>query len=362
MSTDPVRQVVLCDSTLRDGNHAVSHQLSAADIRSYSQAAERARLDVLEVGHGNGLGASSLQVGRAALSDVEMLLTAREQLDETLLGVLSLPGFSTVERDLKPALDCGVSIVRVGAHCTEADITQQQITLLRDLGVQVLGVLMMSHMATAAQLLEQARLMESYGAHGVILMDSAGAFVQSDVREKVGTLVAELGLEVGFHAHDNLGLAVANAMEAVDAGATIIDGTARGFGAGAGNAPIELLAANLHSRGLPSRMRLYETLDAAESAHASFVSTVPFNDAVTIVSGLAGVFSGYAAPTRRIARRFGVDPRDMLFGLGERRVIAGQEDAIVDVAISLAGDGSVNGGQPDQAERSAPARERRKPT
>lgn len=330
------RRVRLCDSTLRDGNHAVAHQLGADAVRHYAAAAERAGIDVLEVGHGNGLGASSLQVGQAALDDAEMLELARAQLHETRLGVLSLPGFSTVERDLKRAIECGVDEVRVGAHCTEADITQQQITILREMQVPVRGVLMMCHMASPEKLLEQARLMQGYGAETVILMDSAGGLTQSDVRERVETLLEHLDVEVGFHAHDNLGLAVANAMEASEAGATVIDGTARGFGAGAGNAPIELLVANLHRRSIPCRARLYETLDAAEEAASSFVTRIPSNDSVTIVSGLAGVFSGYAAPAKRIAGTFNVDPRDILFVLGERRAIAGQEDAIVDVAVWLA--------------------------
>jgi 4-hydroxy 2-oxovalerate aldolase len=330
------KKLTILDSTLRDGNHAVRHQLGASDIRAYARAAERAGVDVVEVGHGNGIGASSIQVGLAAISDEEMLTTAKAELTDARLGVLSIPGFSTVERNLKPALDCGVDEVRVGTHCTEADVTAQQISLLRELGVSVKGVLMMSHMASPAKLLEQALLMESYGAEAVVLMDSAGAYTANDVREKVGTLVENLDAEVGFHAHNNLGLAVTNSLTAVEAGATIVDVTARGFGAGAGNTPIELVAANLHVEKIDSRLKLFEALDAAELAQDSFVKRVPTNDGVTITSGIAGVFSGFAAPVRRAGERFGVDPREILMELGRRRVVAGQEDTIVEVALSLA--------------------------
>jgi 4-hydroxy 2-oxovalerate aldolase len=330
------RAVTVCDTTLRDGNHAVAHRLARSDISAYARAAELAGADVVEVGHGNGLGASSLQVGLAALSDREMLTTARAELTTARLGVLSLPGFAGIERDLKPALDCGVDEVRVGAHCTEADVTRQQITMLRAMGVTVKGLLLMSHMASPSTLLRQARLMRDYGAEAVILMDSAGAYTASDVREKVGILVENLDISVGFHAHNNLGYSVANTMTAIESGATIVDVTARGFGAGAGNAPLELVAANLRLEKVESRIRLFEALDAAELAEQRFVRRIPTNDSVTIASGIAGVFSGFAAPARRAAERFGLDPRDILLELGRRRVVAGQEDAIIEVAMALA--------------------------
>ena len=336
MSSAPGRGLTICDTTLRDGNHAVAHQLGDADIRAYARAAELAGADVVEVGHGNGLGASSIQVGLAALSDVEMLSAAKAELRQAKLGVLSIPGFAGIERHLKPALDCGVDEVRVGAHCTEADVTRQQITMLEAMGVTVKGMLLMSHMASAAQLLGQARLMQGYGARAVVLMDSAGAYTPAQVQEKVGTLVEGLDIEVGFHAHNNLGLSVVNSLTAITAGATIIDVTARGFGAGAGNAPLELLAANLHVGGIESRIQLFGALDAADLAEARFVKHVPTNDSVTIASGIAGVFSGFAAPVRRAGERFQVDPRQILLELGRRRVVAGQEDTIIEVAMSLA--------------------------
>ncbi|HEY9483319.1 MAG TPA: 4-hydroxy-2-oxovalerate aldolase [Micromonosporaceae bacterium] len=328
--------LTICDTTLRDGSHAVAHQLGADDIRDYARAADAAGVDVVEVGHGNGIGASSIQVGLAALSDTEMLTTAKAELRNARLGVLSMPGFSCVERHLKPALGCGVDEVRVGAHCTEADVTRQQITLLRDMGVVVKGMLMMTHMAPAKELLEQAKLMQGYGAHAVVLMDSAGAYTPSAVREKVGTLAEHLDIGVGFHAHNNLGLAVTNSVTAIEAGATIVDVTARGFGAGAGNAPLELVAANLAAGQIESRLKLFEAMDAADLAESTFVKRVPTNDGVTITSGFAGVFSGFAAPARRAGIRFNVDPRNILMELGRRRVIAGQEDTIIEVAMALA--------------------------
>ncbi|MDD9378489.1 4-hydroxy-2-oxovalerate aldolase [Streptomyces sp. ZAF1911] len=336
MRTPDERRLEICDTTLRDGNHAVAHQLGHADIVAYAKAAELAGADLLEVGHGNGLGASSIQVGRAALTDIEMLTAARDQLKNTRLGVLSIPGFATVERDLKPALDCGVDEVRVGAHCSEADVTRQQITMLSSMGVTVKGLLLMSHMASTKTLIEQARLMQGYGANAVVLMDSAGAYTPTTVAEKVGALVEALDIEVGFHGHNNLGLSVTNSMAAIKAGATIVDVTARGFGAGAGNAPLELVAANLHLEQIDTKLQLFAALDAGDLAESTFVKRVPTNDSVTITSGIAGVFSGFAGPTRRAAEQFQVDPREILMELGRRGVVAGQEDSIIEVAMDLA--------------------------
>ncbi|MFE4262818.1 4-hydroxy-2-oxovalerate aldolase [Streptomyces sp. NPDC056883] len=336
MKTPTERRLEICDTTLRDGNHAVAHQLGRSDIIAYAKAAELAGADLLEVGHGNGLGASSIQVGRAALTDIEMLTAARDQLTNTRLGVLSIPGFATVERDLKPALDCGVDEVRVGAHCSEADVTRQQITMLSSMGVTVKGLLLMSHMASTKTLIEQARLMQGYGANAVVLMDSAGAYTPTAVTEKVGALVEALDIEIGFHGHNNLGLSVMNSMAAIKAGATIVDVTARGFGAGAGNAPLELVAANLHLEQIDTKLQLFAALDAGDLAESTFVKRVPTNDSVTITSGIAGVFSGFAGPTRRAAEQFQVDPRDILMELGRRGVVAGQEDSIIEVAMDLA--------------------------
>ncbi len=327
-------QILISDPTLRDGNHAVKHQLGPQQIRDYAAAANAAGVPVVEVGHGNGLGASSLQVGQALLSDREMLRIAREQLTDVKLQAFGIPGFATL-RDLDGALEEGADVFRVGTHCTEADLTERHITYLRQQGKPVHGVLMMCHMTTVGGLVEQARKMEGYGASGVIVMDSAGALLIDDVRRRVSALVEGTGMAVGYHGHDNVALGVANSISAVEEGATILDGTARGFGAGAGNTQLEVLVAVLQRLGHETGIDLYKLLEAADLAERELVQTIPTTDSVTIVSGLAGVFSGYSRPVRRIAQEFGVDPRDVFFALGKREVIAGQEDVILEVATAL---------------------------
>jgi 4-hydroxy 2-oxovalerate aldolase len=328
-------QILISDPTLRDGNHAVQHRLEADQIRRYAAAANAARVPIVEVGHGNGLGASSLQVGESLLSDGEMLRIAREQLTDVKLGAFGIPGFATMQRDLDVALEAGADVFRVGAHCTEADLTERHVTYLAGLGKPVYGVLMMCHMTSVGGLVREARKMEAYGALGAIVMDSAGALLMDDVRRRVSALVEGTGLAVGFHGHDNVSLAVANSLAAVEQGATILDGTARGFGAGAGNTQLEVLVAVLERLGHETGIDLYAMLDAAELAERELVQTLPATDSVTIVSGLAGVFSGYSKPVRRISKEFGVDPRDVFFALGKREVIAGQEDVILEVAGAL---------------------------
>lgn len=332
--------ITVCDATLRDGSHACSHQISLDQIRAYATAAEAAGFNFLEVGHGNGLGASSLQVGESLVPEVEMLSAAKACLRRTKLSVHVIPGFATISREITNALDAGVDLFRVGCHCTEADITQRHISHVRSIGREAWGVLMMSHMVSREVLLEEAKKMQSYGAQGIVLMDSAGAYFPKDVTAKIGLLAEKMEVPVGFHAHNNLGLSIANSIAALEAGARIVDGTARGFGAGAGNAPLELLTAVLTQQGYTISVDLYKALDAGELAAKLFAGSLPESNGITIVSGMAGVFSGFAKPVQRVAKQLGVDPRDVFFELGRRKVVGGQEDLILEVADAIARRGS----------------------
>ncbi|MCX6952954.1 MAG: 4-hydroxy-2-oxovalerate aldolase, partial [Verrucomicrobia bacterium] len=284
--------ITVCDATLRDGSHAYSHRINLDQVAAYATAAEAAGFSYLEVGHGNGLGASSLQVGESLVPEGEMLRAAKRCLGKTRLSVHVIPGFATIKREIVNALEAGVDLFRIGCHCTEADVSQRHIGYVRSVGREVWGVLMMSHMASADVLLEEAKKMQSYGAQGIVLMDSAGAYFPKDVSAKIGLLTSRLEVPVGFHAHQNLGLSIANSIAALEAGARIVDGTAKGFGAGAGNAPLEMLAAVLKRQGYTTSIDLYTALDAADLAARLFAGSLPDSNGITIVSGLAGVFSG----------------------------------------------------------------------
>lgn len=331
-----VNKILISDPTLRDGNHAISHQLTAEQIAAYCKAADLAGVPIVEVGHGNGVGASSLQVGEAATDDATALKTARENLKKSKLGIHVIPGFATINRDLKLAMECGVDVFRIASHCTEADITQRHISFCRSEGKTVFGVLMMSHMAEKEVLAEEARKMQDYGAEAIILMDSAGNYLPKDVKEKVGCLLDNIQIPVGFHAHNNLGMSIANSIAAVEAGATLLDGCSRGFGAGAGNAQLEVLVAVLHRMGYETGIDLYKVLDASDLAEKQLMKVVPTISSTSVVSGLSGVFSGFLKHVNRISGEFGLDPRDVFFELGKRRVVAGQEDLIIEVAKGLA--------------------------
>ena len=329
-------KILFFDSTLRDGSHAVKHQIGAEDIKKYCKEADDAGLYTIIIGHGNGLGASSLQVGLSLLSDEEMIRTARKELKKTKLGVFLIPGFGTIKDNLKPAIDIGVDLVCIASHCTEADVTCQHIKYVRENGKEAYGVLMMHHMTTAEKLLEEAKKMQDYGAMGVIIMDSAGASTPDMVSERVKKLVDGLDIKVGFHAHNNLGLAVSNSYEAIKAGATIIDGTLRGFGAGAGNCQLEVLAGLLQKLGIETGLDIYKLMDVSENIVAKIMQSPQTISSLSLTSGLAGVFSGFAAHVKKASEKFGVDPRDIFFELGRRKIIGGQEDFIIDVAMDLA--------------------------
>ncbi|MFJ3213793.1 4-hydroxy-2-oxovalerate aldolase [Streptomyces flaveolus] len=330
----PRLPILLHDPTLRDGHHAVSHQLDAGQLRAYATVANAAKVPVVEVGHGNGLGASSLQIGRARLDDATMLTTVREALTSSRMGVFMAPGWGT-SRDLAVAIRHGADVVRIAAHCTEADVTERHVGVVRDLGAEAQGVLLMSHMTGPGELAEQCALMVTYGAQAVGIMDSAGHYLPGDVTERVNAIVSAVDVPVIFHGHNNLGLAVANSLAAVDAGATVIDATARGFGAGAGNAPLEVLVAVLERRGIPTGIGLRQILATADIAADRLMKAPPSIDSIAVASGLAGVFSGFKRPVLEAARAEGVDPVDLFLALGKRQVVAGQEDLIGDVARQL---------------------------
>ncbi len=323
------------DPTLRDGNHAIGHQLSTRDIESYCRAVDGSGLWCIEVGHGNGLGASSLQLGLARHSDRELLECARQHVSQSLLGVHLIPGFAKIS-DIRTAVEIGVDVIRLASHCTEADLTESYFDYARGLGKQVHGVLMMTHMASAEQLLEQAAKQVSYGASAITLMDSAGHYDPRSATEKIGLLVRHLGVPVGFHAHNNLGLAVANSLAAAQAGATILDGTLRGFGAGAGNTQLEVMCAVLERYDFETGVDLFQLCAAIDSlSDIPPVSKPTLIGTSNLISGVYGVCAGFEKHVARAAQTFGVAPRLIWKELARVNAVAGQEDLIIEVANRL---------------------------
>ncbi len=336
MNADPAapRPLLIYDPTLRDGHHAVRHQLGRDQLRRYAAAADAAGVPVVEVGHGNGLGASSLQVGLAALRDEEMLAVVREALPTSRMAAFMLPGWGTTA-DLRLAMRHQVDIVRIGTHCTESDLAERHLGFLADAGVRTQGVLMMSHMAEAGRLAEECVRLVGYGAGAVGLMDSAGHYLPADVTERISAIRAAVDVPVLFHGHNNLGMAVANSVAAVQAGADVVDACARGFGAGAGNTQLEVVVPVLERMGYLTGIDLYGLLDAADVAARELMPAPPTIDTLSLVSGLAGVFSGFKNRVLDVSAAEGVDARDVFFELGRRQAVAGQEDLIVDVALDL---------------------------
>ena len=328
-------KLMFFDSTLRDGSHAVKHQFSRENIEDYCMAIDGSGMYTVIVGHGNGLGASSLQVGLSKLTDHEMLQTTRENLDQTKMGIYMIPGFGTIRDNLIPAIEDGADVFKIGCHCTEADTTKQHIQYLCEQGKETYGVLMMFHMASKEKIIEEARKMQSYGAKGVILMDSSGTATPDMVQQTISGLCDSLDFHIGFHAHNNMGMAVANAYTAIHEGASIIDGTLRGFGAGAGNCQLEALAALLEKSNIKTGLNLYRILDVSEQIMPKLMGRDFGQEPISIVSGMSGVFSGFKLHVLEAAARFQVDPRDIFMELGKRKAVGGQEDMIIEVAEKL---------------------------
>jgi 4-hydroxy-2-oxovalerate/4-hydroxy-2-oxohexanoate aldolase len=331
------RKVTLHDMSLRDGMHPKRQQISLKQMIAVATGLDEARVPLVEVTHGDGLGGASINYGFPAHTDEEYLRAVVPKLKFTKVSALLLPGIGTVDH-LRMAADCGVATIRVATHCTEADVSEQHIGLSRKLGLDTVGFLMMAHMIPAPQILAQAKLMESYGANCIYITDSAGWMLPDDVTARIGLLRAELAptTEIGFHGHHNLSLGVANSMAAVEAGASRIDGSVAGLGAGAGNTPLEVFAAVLDRMGAVTGVDLYKIMDVAEDIVVPLMDHPIRVDRDALILGYAGVYSSFLLFAKRWGEKYGVPSRDILIELGRRKTIGGQEDMIEDVALDIA--------------------------
>lgn len=331
------KKVVLHDMSLRDGMHAKRHQISLEQMVNVATALDDAGMPLIEITHGDGLGGASVNYGFPAHSDEEYLGVVIPKLKNTKVSALLLPGIGTVDH-LRMAKDLGVNTIRVASHCTEADVTEQHIGLAAKLEMDTVGFLMMAHMASAEKILEQARLMVSYGANCIYCTDSAGYMLPDEVTEKIGLLRAELdaSIEVGFHGHHNMGMAVANSLAAIDAGAIRIDGSVAGLGAGAGNTPLEVLVATLVRMEADHGIDLYKIMDVAEDLIVPMMDQPIRVDRDALTLGFAGVYSSFLLFAKRAEAKYGIKARDLLVELGRRGTVGGQEDMIEDLALTMA--------------------------
>jgi 4-hydroxy 2-oxovalerate aldolase len=334
----PARRFRITDSTMRDGSHAVAHRFTPEQVAAVAAGLDAAGVPVIEISHGDGLGGSSFQYGFSAHDERKLIRAVAGAVKQARLAVLLLPGIGVAE-DLRVAQDLGASVARIATHCTEADISAEHLETAKKIGMETVGFLMMAHMTLPDELARQAVLMESYGADCVYVVDSAGHMTMDDVRARVRALKGALqpGTQVGIHAHNNLSLAVANSLAALEEGVEQVDACTRGLGAGAGNTPTEVMVAVAERLGYDTGIDPLAIMDVAEDVVAPIMARPQMIDRATLSLGYAGVYSSFLLHAERAAARFGVDARSILLELGRRRIVGGQEDMIVDVAMELAG-------------------------
>ena len=324
----------LVDTTMRDGSHSVSHSFTKEQVTAIARGLEEASVPFIELSHGDGIAGSTFNYGFSKVDEMKLLKAASSVIKNSKLLVLLLPGIGTIET-LKEAVDNGATGIRIATHVTEADISYQHINAAKKMNLFTVGFLMMVHMAPPSVVAEQAKLMEGYGADYINLADSAGYLLPEQVKEYVIAVKDAVKIPIGFHCHNNLGLAAANSLAAVHAGATFIDVTMRGLGAGAGNTQAEVFAAIMNRLNYETGVDFYKYMDIAENILEPIMKRPQVIKNASLMLGYAGVYSSFLLHTYNAAKKFDVDPRDILAELGRRRMVGGQEDMIIDVAYNL---------------------------
>ena len=330
-----MKKIHVVDTTMRDGSHAISHSFTVEDVKRIAGGLDACGVEFIELSHGDGINGSSYNYGFGLTDEIELLKAANSVIENAKLTVLLIPGIGTVE-DLKYVHEhCGVKAVRVATHVTEADISKQHIEAAKGLGMFVVGFLMLAHMSTPKKIAEQAKLMESYGSDYINIADSAGHLLPMQVSEIIKEVKKEVNIPVGFHAHNNLALAMGNTLAAIDAGAEYVDGTLCGLGAGAGNTQIEVLAGVLNLMDFETGLDFYGLSDLAKYVVTPLMKRPQIVDETSLMVGYAGVYSSFLLHVKRAAEKFKLEPRDILVELGRKRMVGGQEDMIIDIAYQL---------------------------
>ena len=340
MSTDiffnPIWDVRITDTSLRDGSHHKRHQFTKDEVGAIVAALDTAGVPVIEVTHGDGLGGSSFNYGFSKTPEQELIKLAAETAKEAKIAFLMLPGVGTKE-DIKEAQNNGGSICRIATHCTEADVSIQHFGLARELGLETVGFLMMSHTITPEKLAAQARIMADAGCQCVYVVDSAGALVLEGVRTGLrrwspSSVTTPRSV---FTATKTSGWGWRTRWRPSGRVPSRSTAVCRRFGAGAGNAPVEALIGVFDKIGVKTGIDFFDIADAAEDVVRPAMPAECLLDRNALIMGYSGVYSSFLKHAIRQAERYGVPAHQLLHRAGQRKLIGGQEDQLIDIALEI---------------------------
>ncbi len=323
----------ILDTTLRDGSYAINFQFTADDTGRIAGALENSGFELIEVGHGVGLHASEAGYGRAAETDEAYLKAAGNVLSKATFGMFCIPGIARLE-DIDMAADYGMGFIRIGTDADKVGESEPFISRAKHHGMYISSNIMKSYVMPPAEFADKARLAASFGTDVLCIVDSAGGMLASDIDDYFRATMDATDVPLAFHGHDNLGLAIAHSLRAIELGAVIVDSSLQGMGRSAGNASTEMLVAILRRMGLCDNIDPLAVMDIGE---ALVQPLLPLHHPTSLdtVAGYAQFHTSHMSVIRKYSKVHDIDPRKLIVELCKHDRVNAPEDLVDKLAKEI---------------------------